>query len=253
MKRLNHWIRASFGFSKSEANGMIILLPLAFCIVASPYIYKHFIYSLPENKFDYVEMDRALSLLEQNLVNDSIERAELWAEKYKSKYPVKSWKNPLQHGGQKFEETKSYYFSKKRDFKPIDINVADSIELKSIRGIGSVLSSRIIKYRNWLGGFKSKNQLKEVYGLNDSLLLALDTLVFVSPDYKPQLLDINNLSAAELKRHPYISYNIAKALDAYKFQHGSISSIDDLRKVKLMDSITLQKLLPYLNLPVDKD
>lgn len=48
----------------------------------------------------------------------------------------------------------------------IDLNEADSSKLETIRGIGPAFASRIIKYRNRLGGFHSKEQLREVYGLD---------------------------------------------------------------------------------------
>jgi len=47
----------------------------------------------------------------------------------------------------------------------LDINTSDSSALVTLPGIGPVLSMRIIRYRNLLGGFWSVNQLKEIYGL----------------------------------------------------------------------------------------
>ncbi len=52
-----------------------------------------------------------------------------------------------------------------------DINTADTTQLAELRGIGSKLSARIVKYRDALGGFHSTEQYVEVYGL-DSILLA---------------------------------------------------------------------------------
>ena len=47
-----------------------------------------------------------------------------------------------------------------------DINVATAEELRVIKGIGEVLSKRVVKFRNRLGGFISKDQLQDVYGLD---------------------------------------------------------------------------------------
>lgn len=52
----------------------------------------------------------------------------------------------------------------------INLNTTDSLQLISLKGIGPTFASRIIKYRNKLGGFIYKEQLKEVYGL-DSIAL----------------------------------------------------------------------------------
>lgn len=58
-------------------------------------------------------------------------------------------------------------FSFNYDTVRIELNSADTTELKRLRGIGSVLSSRIVKYRARLGGFSSVEQLKDVYGLSE--------------------------------------------------------------------------------------
>ena len=47
----------------------------------------------------------------------------------------------------------------------VEINTADSAELMRLNGIGASFSRRIVKYRNLLGGFISKEQLLEVYGM----------------------------------------------------------------------------------------
>ena len=52
----------------------------------------------------------------------------------------------------------------------INMNTADTSQWKSFNGIGSKRANRIVKYRRLLGGFVSKNQLSEIYGLSDSLI-----------------------------------------------------------------------------------
>ncbi len=47
-----------------------------------------------------------------------------------------------------------------------DINKANANDLIAIRGVGPVLSKRIISYRNSLGKFDSIEQLYKVYGLD---------------------------------------------------------------------------------------
>ncbi len=51
-----------------------------------------------------------------------------------------------------------------------DLNTSTAADLTQVRGIGAVLSERIIKYRTRLQGFDELNQLYEVYGL-DSLVV----------------------------------------------------------------------------------
>ena len=51
----------------------------------------------------------------------------------------------------------------------ININTASAEDFKNLPGIGDVLSKRIIKFRNAIGGFKNIDDLKKTYGLNDSV------------------------------------------------------------------------------------
>src|ERR1700761_4069099 len=47
----------------------------------------------------------------------------------------------------------------------IELNTADSAKLTELPGIGGGHAVQIIRYRTRLGGFYSKEQLKEIYGL----------------------------------------------------------------------------------------
>ncbi len=53
---------------------------------------------------------------------------------------------------------------------PININKATVEELTLIKGIGEVLASRIIDYRNKQGDFKSIEELKNVKGIGEHKL-----------------------------------------------------------------------------------
>ena len=131
---------------------------------------------------------------------------------------------------------------------PFNINTADTTQLKQIRGIGSKLSARIVKYRDGLGGFHSAAQLQEVYGLQPEIVDSLQKYTFVPDVYTPQQLSVNAATADELKLHPYISSNVARALVAYREQHGNYEQLEDVQKVKLVTPELFEKLKPYLSL-----
>jgi len=142
------------------------------------------------------------------------------------------------------QETK---FSKsKPEIVQFDINTADSVQLKEIKGIGSKLSLRIINYRNKLGGFVSMRQLEEVWGLDTAVVKQLNSRSFVAENYIPSQIGINQATENELAAHPYLSRTAAKTLVAYRFQHGPFASIEDLAKIQALDINTIQKITPYL-------
>lgn len=129
-----------------------------------------------------------------------------------------------------------------------DLNTADTSQLIRLYGIGSKLSKRIIVYREKLGGFISFNQIKEVYGLDSTVIRELFKNSFVEENFKPKLININNATEQELGNHPYIKYKLAKGITAYRFQHGLFQSVDDLRKIQLIDESKFQKIKAYLSI-----
>ncbi|TXK24760.1 helix-hairpin-helix domain-containing protein [Pontibacter qinzhouensis] len=131
---------------------------------------------------------------------------------------------------------------------PFNINTADTTQLKQIRGIGSKLSARIVKYRDGLGGFREMEQLQEVFGLSPEVVDSLQKYSYVQQGYTPKKLNINLATADELRAHTYISPNVARALVAYREQHGPYKQIDEIRKIKIISPELYEKLLPYLSL-----
>lgn len=128
----------------------------------------------------------------------------------------------------------------------IDINKADSLEWLALDGIGPALTHRILKFRDKLGGFYSISQVGEVYGLPDSTFQKLLPKLRCAPGTVNRIF-INTAEAALLEEHPYIRKKLARLLIAYRDQHGSYLSVSDLRKVQLIDSALLAKLVPYIS------
>lgn len=127
-----------------------------------------------------------------------------------------------------------------------DLNTVSKEELIAIKGIGNVLSERIINYRNALGGYFKIEQLAEVYGIDSMKYLYLKKFFFVN---HPKLKKISlNLSEPEqLASHPYISYQQAKKIIDFRNKTGGFKSLDQLREAGIFsDTNVLKKLLPYL-------
>jgi competence ComEA-like helix-hairpin-helix protein len=127
-----------------------------------------------------------------------------------------------------------------------NINTADSATLMRINGIGPVLSARIVRYREKLGGFISKSQLNEVYGLDSTVVRRLAATCFINAEFEVRKLNINILDEVELSGHPYLSRSEAKAIVAYRFQHGNYPTIQDIRKILSIEEKTFRKIEPYL-------
>lgn len=129
-----------------------------------------------------------------------------------------------------------------------DLNIADTIQLKTIFGIGERLSSRIVNYRRALGGFVTPDQVHEVYGLDTAVVERLLTASFIGKDFQPVRININKADEATMAAHPYIRKPVATAIVTYRFQHGEFTGLDDLRKIHALDIKTIQKIAPYLTI-----
>jgi len=126
------------------------------------------------------------------------------------------------------------------------LNTADSTQLVYLPMIGPGFTKRILKYRNALGGFYKKEQLKEVYGMADSTYNAIKDKITVSPTLLKRI-NVNVAGLDEMKKHPYISYNIANSIVNYRNKHGLYKSIDDLKEVGTLNDETIEKLKAYIS------
>ena len=126
----------------------------------------------------------------------------------------------------------------------IDINSADSIQLKQLPGIGSVLSKRIVKYRDLLGGFYSISQLKEVYGLTDQTISLIEGKVTVDVS-EIKKLDVNFADLNELSRHPYLKKDLASKIVKFRTKHGSFRDLTILRDSMILNIDEYNRIKPY--------
>ena len=126
----------------------------------------------------------------------------------------------------------------------ISLNKSDTADWKKIPGIGSSYAKRIVKYRNLLGGYKSVEQLKEVYGFTDELYDKV--LPFVQADKSIIKLDINKLEFKEILAHPYIDYEQTKAIMNLRRRIGRIESVEELGMLDEFSSDDIIRISPYL-------
>ena len=143
-----------------------------------------------------------------------------------------------------FSESKT--FEKKYVIQPVDINVADTSAFIALPGIGSVLSKRIISFRDKLGGFYAVNQVGETYNLPDSTFEKIKKYLVLNSNAIKKI-NINLATVDEMKAHPYISFSIANAIFQYRQQHGNFNSVGDLKRIMTINDEFLNKVSAYLS------
>jgi competence protein ComEA len=132
----------------------------------------------------------------------------------------------------------------------IELNRADTLALDAIKGVGLGMAKRILKYRERLGGFKNKEQLKEVWGMDSSTYenilknIQIDKQVLIK-------LNINTADLKSLGQHPYIGYSLAKLIVNYRAQHGNYKNIRDLMNIHVMNEEIFSKIEDYISIEND--
>ena len=235
MTRIRALIRFLFGFSQTETNAFIVLLPLMLIVIVSEPVYQT--YFMSNNPDDLA--DRKLL--------DSI---------------VATWEAPKENKTDSAiiyrSNKKKFAFKPSKPYKPkpkaviqrekFDLNLADTTQLKTIYGIGPVIAQRIVTYRTNLGGFLSIDQVYEVWGLDSTVVARLAEKTVIAPGFMPNKLAINRCSEQEMARHPYLRTKLARAIVNYRFQHGIFASVDDLKKIGIMEEKVFLRIKPYITL-----
>lgn len=129
----------------------------------------------------------------------------------------------------------------------VELNGADSATLVTIRGIGPSFARGIIKYRDRLGGYVSLDQLSEVYILRDKpdAVERIKAKLTLDPALV-RYLPLNTCTVEDLGPHPYAGWKVAKALIAYRNQHGPFPDVAAISNCVLVTDSIRTRLSPYL-------
>ncbi|EOS11352.1 MAG: helix-hairpin-helix domain-containing protein [Bacteroides sp.] len=123
----------------------------------------------------------------------------------------------------------------------VDLNEADTTELKKIPGIGSGIARMIVAYRNRLGGFYDTAQLKEVDYVNEDMLKW-----FKLENASIHRINANKAGLDKLRSHPYMNFYKAKVIMEYRRKKGKLKSLSQLSLYEEFTEKDLERLSYYL-------
>ena len=103
-----------------------------------------------------------------------------------------------------------------------------------------------MKYRELLGGFYDVSQLAEVYGIDEERYQALAPW-FIADTLHVRRLEVNALPAAALRKHPYLDYLQAKAIEQLRKQKSRLSGWENLQLIEEFTDTDKKRLTPYLS------
>ncbi|WP_167605254.1 helix-hairpin-helix domain-containing protein [Maribellus sediminis] len=127
----------------------------------------------------------------------------------------------------------------------IELNGADTSDLMKLPGIGPAYASRIIRYRELLGGYYTVEQLLEVYGFPQEVYDRVSNQVFTDT-VKLNKLRINFLEYPELIRHPYLNKEQVTELLNHRDASGAYKKLEDIKFLESFDSENFKRIRPYI-------
>jgi DNA uptake protein ComE-like DNA-binding protein len=227
---LHHFLRRYFGFSKRESRGFLFVFPMLVVLYLLPLVLDKAFSAKHERGYQLYlkEAEAALSLISSRSEVDSVLQEKKDTTKQKAVQPSK-----------RMERLGTPVLNR------VAFHETDSVLLQMVSGVGPVISSRIVKFRESMGGFHQPEQLLEVYGLTPEVAERIySTFPFEAVVTKK--IPLNSGDAKELSQHPYISASEGKVIVAYRQQHGSYQQASDLLKIKVFNQAWLERIIPYL-------
>lgn len=129
-----------------------------------------------------------------------------------------------------------------------DLNLVTESDLQMVKGIGEVISNRIIKYRLKIGGFRDEIQLKEVYGVKHETYQKLTELFEVKEKNQYTKLNLTSASVVELTEIPYFNYDLSREIKRFvDLREGNVG-FDDLLKINDFPTFKLEGIKLYLEI-----
>ena len=123
----------------------------------------------------------------------------------------------------------------------------DSSRLENIKGIGPFFAKMVMKYHLALGGIYKKEQLLEVYKMNEATYQILCERLDFSQT-KVHKISINKATTEELNKHPYLNWAQSNSIVKMRKQIGGYHTLEEIKDSHLINEEDFEKLLPYLSL-----
>jgi DNA uptake protein and related DNA-binding proteins len=225
-RKLKINFRDYFSFSNGERIGLIVLILLIALTVFLKFVVHYAV--PPQPKIDISTFEKEIARFEKasDSLTNSVNKRYIINDSFSHKRGPNTFTSKIK--------------------VRIEINTADSAALERLPGIGEILASRIIKYRNKLGGFYSLDQLNEVYNLKSETIRLIQPFLLADTT-KIKKIAINSASFKEINAHPYLSFEQTRLI--FKIRNRKrFTSLAQLVQASILSDNELSKLKPYISL-----
>lgn len=233
-----------FYFTKTERQGIIVLVVLILGVYAAPKLFSFF----------------------KHAEDTDCKENEKFDKEYNDFISVLRETKPHQKSGPSFQS------SPQREIKLaiFDPNTADSTTLLSL-GLPSRMVKNILHYRNKQGKFRYPEDFRKIYGLTEEQYRTLYPYIQITKDFSSKdtvrlltaqsvqrdtlmkylpgtIISLNSADTTELKKIPGIGSSIARMMVNYRERLGGFFRIEQLQEIHLK----AEKLRPWFSIDIQQ-
>ena len=235
-----------FYFTKTERNGIVVLVVLIIIIILLPFIYPIL---FPAKVYDFSEFDRKVDRYEKMLAEYREARIAIEAS---------------------YERQASSRISITLNLSPFDPNNLTREEFIEM-GIPERVAGNIVNYRNAGGNFRFREDMKRIYSINDQMYNQLENYITLPsreehlatraterqsqdslrrstarPSWADVMLDINKADTLEWQKIRGIGEVFSRRITSYRDLLGGYYSTAQLMEVFGMDSARYEQIRPHI-------
>ncbi len=240
-----------FYFSKTERNGITVLLVIIVAIILYPFLHQRFV---PEKAYDFSEFKKKMEKYE-----------ELMADYKKAREHIEETKTRQRPT---FRETRVELTPFL--FNPNELSKEEFMEL----GLSERIASNIINFRNAGGQFRFREDFQRIYSINETLYAQLENYIVLplrssSPSertrnvpasastpqeraqqfsYADLRIHLNNADTTEWQKIRGIGPVFSRRITSYRELLGGFYSLDQLLEVYGMDSTRYEQIAKHIYL-----
>ncbi|NVK52703.1 MAG: helix-hairpin-helix domain-containing protein [Flavobacteriaceae bacterium] len=147
---------------------------------------------------------------------------------------------------EKRESIVSKSINNKYKITTTDINLATVKDFETVVGVNEYLAIRIVKYRSRLQGFTYKNQLNEVWKLNQQTVNSILATFKIKTKPIIKKVNVNTATFKEVLSNPYIDYELCKKIFNFRDEVAELQSIEELKKIQGFPLDKYDRIILYL-------
>lgn len=259
IKLLKSIVRNHFGFSRSETNGMLLLLPLVLFTIFSPVLFDYY-YDLYE-KETFPDVKSAIKWKKE------LEKNIRLKEPVEKEIPVWKTKNTRK----KTADLQNQQRKKLFDFNPNEVTAE---ELRSL-GFNRRVAGNWVKFRKEGASYHQISDLKKIYGMDTAYLTSISNYINFPP--KPNagsyqrdstytghhekkipaqvilVSDLNLTTADDLRKISGIGEKLSQRIIKYRDKLHGYHSLSQLYEVYGLDSTVIEKVNEKFHLKADAE